>query len=242
MGTMYEGFEIFVSAILGSGQEMYQVRGIDYDYGRRGGVTLISDAKAIIDKYLDQYVAPIAQPKTVMSQEMLDQLNAGTVAIWENKTLQNTVDQLKEGLNVISEDIVNFDLSGVQALGDKVQDATSQVVDLGLSLDEQKALITDTLRNEFQALEEKFSIITTGVTGATEDVKDYTADIQGIGTILEGVIDNINASKAGFEEALKILGDKLKAEQQGGWLKMIPLYVGAGLAVIVGIKVLDVMD
>ncbi len=246
MGTLYEGFEIFVYKTLASGQSIYRVRDMAYDYGRRGGVTRISDAKLIIDKYLGSYIAPPVTAPVEMTREAFDQLQAGTVALQDNKILQNTVDQLTQGLSVISQDITTFDLSGVEALREKIQAETQNVIDIGISLDEQKALIVSTLSAEFQALKDTFEQVSGGIGTATADVKNYTSDIQGVNETLKGVIENINASKAGFESAIKTLTDKLAAKGEGGGmfsgLNKVLMFGGIIVGGIAVIKVAGVLD
>ncbi len=240
--AIYEGFEIFVSQVLGSGQTVYQVKGIDYDYGRRGGVTTIGAAKIIIDKYLDQYVAPIATEPIRMSNEMLDQLNAGTVALWENQQLQDTIDKLKEGYTVIKEDVANIDLTRLEALRDKIQTETQNLIDIQASIVDVRAEVTSAVGEQIQGLTDKFNQITEGINTQTGLAEGMTDSLEDSKEVIEGAITSFGESIASFQDSFKSVLDDLKNAQSVGWMKMIPIYVAGGLAIIVGVKVLDVMD
>ncbi len=122
MGTVetYKGYPIVVYRTLGSGQTTYMIQGIpeeEVDFYGRTEQSTVKEAQIIIDKYLGGYVAP-AYVREVMSQETLDQLNAGTLALHELSQVK-----LQEATRVGLLEGILTDIGGVKGQVEEVDEA-----------------------------------------------------------------------------------------------------------------------
>lgn len=241
----YKGFQIVIAQVLGSGQTTYKIEGIETSVVDRLGrttQTTITEAKIIIDKFLGEYVAPAVTEPLKMSQEMFDQLQAGTVALQDNKILQATVDQLTAGVQTIQQDILAIDNGQLDALRAQIQLETQRLADIRVQIGDTRTEVVDSLSGTLQGLKDQFDDLAARITANTGDVTDYTASLneskESIVNSFKSFGDSINK----YQESLDSVLADLKQAQGMGFLKQVPLIVGAGLAVILGIKVMEAVD
>jgi len=239
--VLYEGYKIVVDRILGSGQTTYKIEGLDesiVDKFGRTTQTTIKEAKIIIQKYLGIWVEPTIT-RDVMSVETFNQLQAGTLALDENRVLKQTIDQLTTGIQDIQGGIQDIDLQGLR---EKIQIETVRLQDIRDNIALTREGVVDTLSGEFQTLTMLFDNLTSRVSGATATVETQTESLDKSKALIDGAVDVFNKAIFSYQESFDKVLKELRAEQKVGFIKMIPYYVGAGLAVIIGVKVLDVMD
>jgi len=242
----YEGFKIVIHSILGSGQRLYEVVGIEDALYGRAEQTTISESKDIIKKYLGTYVEPV-KVVTEMSEEMFAQLQAGTLAIYENERLKQ---QIADAAGEITDVRENMALE-TENLKTHIETITDDVT---AKIKETTLSTLDTIKN-IQSTIETMKATTAGIEDIRNTIKETTDRIGETTDILSGIEDVIKETTkitlgipdiisnitAGYEDAISKLEDRLAAQGAAGWLKNIPLYVGAGVALVVGVKVLDVV-
>lgn len=219
----YKGFTIFTTEALTlkSGQNLYKIRELTNDvvdeFGRIKQTT-VEESKRIIDKYLGAVYEPHVSVNE-MSQELFDQLQAGTVAGWDLEILQKQYDDAVAKMPAIFETV-----GGLETLKDTIASDVAATSDMLASTQEQVLALTSQINQ------------------MTADLKAETENIYDVEEVVGGITDKIADTVAGYEAAIKTLNEKLAAAQGENWLKNIPLLAGAGVAVIVGLKFLEALD
>lgn len=234
MSVLYKGFQIFISSYLGSGQPIYQIKGLPIE-GRRDYVTSIGRAKDKIDQYLGTYVAPVASSVTqVLSKESFDQLQSGFLA-------QQELDKLKASVSATTDKLENTlaslqgSYSGLTGVKEGIADASGQVADISAGIAQAREDIVNSISGEFQSLTDRINALTDRIGAGTESLQESKGVIEGATGLFQNAIST-------YQDTIETYKKMLAEKGQAGFIKMIPYYVGAGLAVIVGVKVLDVMD
>jgi len=236
MSVVYEGYSIFVKAILGSGQKLYGIKGIDELSGK--SYTLISAAKEAIDKFLGQYVEEDIIQST-MTEEQFAQLQAGTLAQWE-------LEQLKEKYNA-AVDKINSLIGQVAEMSDMSSGYREQIANLQNQIANMTKQVQDMISQTNETIGEVGDI--------SGDVEGLTDTINGMISKLNDQIKSLTESKESFidttdiiegitdtmNDVKKMIEDFKGFDLFGGLGKSV-MFIGIGLVALFGIVLISKVD